>query len=135
MSYFFAYVNIAVARHNGGQNRSRTSEGNTDTHQELLQLITQTQNLLRNITRESAIVPASALTHGQENPGTTVQSIATDLEGSSLPVQSQEQERGRPSESVMSLGGESTQLSERTEDRRQRTRQRRQSIQNMCQIM
>ncbi|XP_016380575.1 uncharacterized protein LOC107718123 [Sinocyclocheilus rhinocerous] len=124
-----------MARHDGDQNRRRTSEGNITTQQELSRLIVQTQNLLRDIRGESTIVPTSARTHGQENPGTSIQSIATKKERSSSAVQSQVQERERPSESVMTLAGELTRTSERPEDRRQRTRQRHQSIQNMCQIM
>lgn len=127
--------NIAVARHDGGQNGRQTSEGNTATQQELLWPITQKQNMLRNIREESTIVPTSARTHAQENPGTSIQSIATEQKTSSSAVQSQVQERERPSESVMTLAGESTQTSERPEDGRQRTQQRNENIKKTCQIM
>uniref|UniRef100_A0A8C2BKR0 Ig-like domain-containing protein n=1 Tax=Cyprinus carpio TaxID=7962 RepID=A0A8C2BKR0_CYPCA len=124
-----------MARHDGGQNRRRTSEGNITTQQELSRLIIQTQNLLRNIRDESTIVPTSSRTHAQENPGTSIQSIATEQKTSSSAVQSQVQERERPSESVMTLAGESTRTSERPEDGRQRTQQRNENIKKTCQIM
>ncbi|XP_043082252.1 uncharacterized protein LOC122329759 isoform X2 [Puntigrus tetrazona] len=122
-----------MTRHNYGQNRGQTSEGDTGAHQELVQLITQTHNLLRHMAGESVNVPRRALTYREESPGATVQSIATEQERYSPAVPSQEQERERAS--VVSLGGEATRISERSEDGRHRTRQRRQSIHNMCQII
>ncbi|KAK2870376.1 hypothetical protein Q8A67_024768 [Cirrhinus molitorella] len=77
-----------MAEHDDGQNRSQTSEGNTDTQQEF-QPVLQTQNVQSDISGESDIVPRSARSYEAENPGTSVQSIAREQEGSSPPVQSQ----------------------------------------------
>lgn len=127
-----------MAGHHHDQNPRQTGEGNTATQQELFSPNILSRNTQREITSELVLLPTTARTHAQENPGATIQmyqerrreSKSTEQRRSSLPVQESE----RTSQSSSLLPEDTTQTSDRPEDRTPGTQRRRHSTNTYCQV-
>ncbi|XP_067233758.1 uncharacterized protein [Chanodichthys erythropterus] len=127
-----------LAGHHHDQNPRQTGEGNTATQQELFSPNILSRNTQREITSELVLLPTTARTHAQENPGATIQmyqerrreSKSTEQRRSSLPVQESE----RTSQSSSLLPEDTTQTSDRPEDRTPGTQRRCHSTNTYCQV-
>lgn len=102
------------------QNTRKTREGNTDTQQELFCPNIRTRNLQREVTSELVLLPTTA----------RQESKSTEQRRTSLQVQESE----RTSQSSSLLPGDTTQTSDRPEERTPGTQRKRHSTNTYCQV-